>query len=69
MQRGDDMDEFFRLWYIDFGGAYVYKDFENEEDAIKEAQQRSESTIKWLGKDNDRTKLEKHTISIIDFNH
>lgn len=63
------MKEFYRLWYIDFGGSYVYKDFDNKEEAIKEAQHRSTTTTKWLGKDNDRTKLEEHQISTIDFNH
>lgn len=63
------MKEFYRLWYIDFGGAYVYKDFESKEEAIEKAQKQSESTINWLGKDRDDTKLEKHTIEIIDFNH
>lgn len=56
---------FYRLWYTDFGGAYVYKDFENESEAIKKAKQQREAMLTYTGR--DYTKLEKHSVSEMKF--
>lgn len=68
--RGDDMKEFYRLWYTDSGNCYTYKDFDEKEEAIKEAQEISKALVKYTGNDGN-TKLEKFTITIeqIDYNH
>lgn len=56
---------FYRLWYIDFGGVYKYKDFEDENEAIKEAKEMNERIKVWTGKDD--TRLEKHSVELINF--
>lgn len=62
------MKVFYRIWYTDSGNCYTYKDYDNEKEAIKEAQRISEALIKYVG-NNGNTKLEKHTIEQIDYNH
>lgn len=62
------MEVFYRLWYTDSGNCYTYKDIADEKEAIEEAKIISEALIKYIGNDGN-TKLEKHIVEQIDFNH
>ena len=66
--RGDDMKEFYRLWYTDSGNCYTYRDYDDENEAIKEAKRISEALIKYIG-NTGNTKLEKYTVEQIDYNY
>lgn len=65
MKPNETNKVFYRLWYTDFGGAYVFKDFEDESEAIKEAKQHREAMLNYEGE--DYTKLEKHLVSEMKF--
>ena len=62
------MKEFYRLWYTDSGNCYTYRDYDDRNEAIKEAQRISKALVDYIGNDG-KTKLEKYTIEQIDYNH
>lgn len=62
------MKVFYKLWFTDSGNCYTYKKFDNEDEAKKEAQRISKALIEYIGNDGN-TKLEKHIVEEIDFNH
>lgn len=62
------MKVFYKLWYTDSGNCYTYKEFDNEDEAKKEARMISKALKKYIGNDGN-TKLEKHIVEEIDFNH